>query len=268
MFGSTARGTDTPDSDVDLLVDLRDPTLERVVDLSAKLTAIVGRPVDVVRLQEAEADPSFLSDVVTEGRVLVDREELWARLLEREPTLRRGARRNETRRAEAALAQRTIVRHLEDFPRQYAALETAMAAFGEDFDVQEFKRAFGTRDDMEAYNRVQAVERAVSRVQNFVAELAGAGMKLARISCPPIDQDGSSAQQAFEALRDAGVIGRALCRRLVRAQKARSMLEHGYVETPAGDVHRAAELVHATALDFIGPYRAWIEPFLTERGPG
>ena len=55
-----------------------------------------------------------------------------------------------------------------------------MAAFG-DFDLQEFKRAFDTADDLEAYNRVQAVERALARVQNFVAELAQAGSKLAQL---------------------------------------------------------------------------------------
>jgi hypothetical protein len=30
----------------------------------------------------------------------------------------------------------------------------------------------------------------------------------------------------------------------------------------AGDVHRAAVTVSKTADDFIGPYRAWIEPYL------
>jgi len=137
-----------------------------------------------------------------------------------------------------------------------------MAAFGGDFDLQHFKDAFTTREDMEAYNRVQALERAVGRVQNFVAELAEAGVKLAELTRPPIADDGSPAQQAYEALRSAGIIDGGLCRRLARAQKARSMIEHSYVQTPAGDVHRAAELVHETSRDFIGRYRAWIEPYL------
>ncbi len=154
------------------------------------------------------------------------------------------------------------MRHLEDFPRQYAALETAMAAFGDDFDLERFKEAFETAEDLEAYNRVQAVERAVGRVQNFVAELAIAGVGLAGLPRPAIEDDGSRAQQAFEALREAKVIDAALCRRLTRAQKARSMIEHSYVQTAAGDVHRATKLVHAAARDFIGPYRAWIEEFL------
>ncbi len=168
----------------------------------------------------------------------------------------------EPRKAEFTRWQRDIVRHLEDFPRQYAALETAMAAFGQDFDLKRFKEAFTTKEDMEAYNRAQALERAVGRVQNFVAQLAEAGMNVARLPRPRIEDDGSSAQQAFEALRDAGVIDGGLCRRLTRAQKARSMIEHSYVQTPAGDIHRAAELVHETARDFIGHYRAWIEPHL------
>jgi uncharacterized protein YutE (UPF0331/DUF86 family) len=137
-----------------------------------------------------------------------------------------------------------------------------MAAFGGEFDMQQFKEAFNTAEDMEAYNRVQAVERAVGRVQNFVADLAEAGTKLAMLPRPAIAERGSVAQQAFEALRDAGVIDRALCRRLTRAQTARSMVEHSYAQTPAGDVHRAAELVHRAALEFIGRYRRWIGPYL------
>lgn len=170
------------------------------------------------------------------------------------------------REAQERRFRRDIVRHLEDFPRQYAALETAMAAFGEDFDLKRFKDAFDTTEDLEAYNRVQAVERALSRVQNFVASLADSGMKLAGLPRPPLAPDGSRAQQVFEALRDAEVIGDGLCRRLTRAQKARSTIEHTYVETAAGDVHRAAELVHATAREFIVAYRGWIAPLLEEGG--
>jgi predicted nucleotidyltransferase len=104
LFGSAAAGADTPASDVDVLVKLHEPSLERVVDLSAKLTATVGRPVDVVRLQDAETEPSFFADVLTEGRVLVDREELWPRLQRRRTSLRNRAAREEGRRAQAALA--------------------------------------------------------------------------------------------------------------------------------------------------------------------
>jgi len=165
------------------------------------------------------------------------------------------------RKVDRARWRREIARCLADFPRQYAALEHAMAAFGEDFDLQRFKRAFDTTEDIDAYNRVQAVERALGRVQNFVADLAQAGAKLARLPPAP-EPHGSPAQRAFAALREAGVLDGELCRRLMRAQDARTMIEHGYLETPAGRVHQTAELVRDGSRDFIGRYRPWIEPYL------
>lgn len=104
LFGSVAAGTDTPASDLDVLVDLRDPSLDQVADLGAKLTAMVGRRVDVVRLSDAEAEPALLADLVAEGRVLVDREKIWPRLRRRQAGMQRHARQDETLRAQAALA--------------------------------------------------------------------------------------------------------------------------------------------------------------------
>jgi uncharacterized protein YutE (UPF0331/DUF86 family) len=170
------------------------------------------------------------------------------------------------RNADRKRWERDIIRHLEDFPRQYAALETAMANFGDDFDLQLFKAGFNTTEaeEMEDYNRVQAVERAVGRVQNYIAELAIVGVRLAQL---PVGDDGSPPHRAFESLRDAKVIDGGLCRRLIRAQQARVMIEHSYVETAAGDVHRATTLVHEAARDFIGRYRGWIAPHLEAGGP-
>jgi predicted nucleotidyltransferase len=104
LFGSVARGTSAPRSDVDVLVTLRDGRLERVVELSAKLTDATGRRVDVVRLEDAESEPSFLADVIADGRVLVDREGLWPRLRSRERGLRRTGRSSQAERTGAALA--------------------------------------------------------------------------------------------------------------------------------------------------------------------
>lgn len=166
------------------------------------------------------------------------------------------------RKVDRKRRRRDIVRCLEDFPRQYAALEHAMAAFGVDFEFREFKAAYEADTDMDAYNRVQAVERAVGRVQNYVADLAVAGTQLAALSPQP-NAKGSAVHQAFRTLRDAKVIGGELCRRLMRAQDARTAIEHGYIELPAGRVHQSAELIHDAAREFIGRYRAWIEPYLT-----
>jgi uncharacterized protein YutE (UPF0331/DUF86 family) len=169
----------------------------------------------------------------------------------------------EPRKVDRKRWRRDIARHLEDFPRQYAALERAMAAFGGNFDLGQFKQAFNTVDDMDAYNRVQAVERALGRVQNFVADLAQAGVKLAQLPHAP-EGHGPPSHQAFAALREAGIINGELCRRLTRAQDARTMIEHGYIETSAGRVHQAAELVRESARDFISAYRAWVETYLDD----
>ena len=165
------------------------------------------------------------------------------------------------RKADVQRWRSEIVDLLADFPRQHAALETAMASFGDGFDLARFKQAYETETDMDAYNRVQAVERALGRVQNYVADLSIAGVKLAGLPLSEANHE-AAAQRAFVTLRDAKVIGAELCRRLTRAQKARTMIEHSYVKVPAGNVHRAAELVRESALDFIRHYRTWIEGHL------
>lgn len=105
LFGSAARGTDTPLSDVDILVSMHDPSLDRVVELEAKLAARTGRRVDVVRLEDAEQQPSFLADIAAVGRVLVDRDGTWPPLRQREPSLRREARVRDARAIRTALAR-------------------------------------------------------------------------------------------------------------------------------------------------------------------
>lgn len=157
---------------------------------------------------------------------------------------------------------RRIVGHMEDFPRQIAALESAMAEFGEDFSLVRFKEAYNAVDDPRTYNRVQSVERAVGRVQNYLTDLAVDGVRLAGLPIGGHADGDSKAKPYFDALREAKVIGADVCGRLEDGQKARSRLEHEYLGMPAGDVYRAAVTVSRTADDLIGPYRAWIAPYL------
>src|ERR1700682_1046545 len=104
LFGSAATDSDGSRSDVDLLVELRDPSLDRTVDLSSKLTSILGRRVDVVRWGDAQVDPSFLLNAVADGRVLVDREKRWKRLQQQMSTSRVHGRAQRVERARPALA--------------------------------------------------------------------------------------------------------------------------------------------------------------------
>lgn len=96
LFGSTATGEDTPISDVDLLIVHRRPGWRTQVDLRMRLRRVLGTPVDVVMLEQAEEQPSLLADVLREGRVLVDRDGLWRALRERrDEILAAGAREDE-----------------------------------------------------------------------------------------------------------------------------------------------------------------------------
>lgn len=81
---------------------------------------------------------------------------------------------------------------------------------------------------------MQAVERSAELVQNYVAELAQAAVKLTGLPTPTMPDDGSRPQRAFESLRASGVIGAALCKRLIRAHKRRSLIQHAHPGLAAG----------------------------------
>jgi predicted nucleotidyltransferase len=107
LFGSTATGEDTPVSDVDLLIVHRRPEWRTQVNLRMRLRRALGTPVDVVMLEQAEEQPSLLADVLREGRVLIDRDDLWSVLQHRrEQILAAGAHEDEQImvRAHATLA--------------------------------------------------------------------------------------------------------------------------------------------------------------------
>jgi uncharacterized protein len=81
LFGSAARGDDSEESDVDLIVEMRDSSLVRIVDLELKLEELLERHVDVLTLEDAGTNPVLLAEAVAEGRAIVDREERWAQLV-------------------------------------------------------------------------------------------------------------------------------------------------------------------------------------------
>lgn len=99
VFGSVARGDDREDSDIDLLVDLADPSWAGRQRLNTRLERRFDRPVELVLLERAgKADPSLLVEVLRDGRVIVDRDDVWRALRRRTPSLRRAARVDEVRR--------------------------------------------------------------------------------------------------------------------------------------------------------------------------
>ena len=103
LYGSTARGDDRADSDIDVLVDFRDDTAASPSALARRLEAAVGRSVDVARLSRVRSEsPLLLTRVVDQGRVLVDRDDTWASLRKARENVARTARRRQSRRRQEA----------------------------------------------------------------------------------------------------------------------------------------------------------------------
>ena len=48
VFGSFAKGDESPESDVDIIVDLAEPTFDNYMDLKFRLEDVLKRPVDLV----------------------------------------------------------------------------------------------------------------------------------------------------------------------------------------------------------------------------
>lgn len=101
LFGSTAVGEDRPDSDLDLLIVRRSATARAKAALSIRLSRALSKQVHLVDLEQAEASPTLLADVLLEGRPLIDRDGLWGGLLDRREEIVGRARAEE-----AALAAR------------------------------------------------------------------------------------------------------------------------------------------------------------------
>jgi predicted nucleotidyltransferase len=99
LFGSLARGDDRADSDVDLLVELREAAPAARVDLRHRLEAATGRSVQLVETRSAERSPVLLAEILRDGRPLVDRAGLWPALQSRRAAVERAARAEAQRRA-------------------------------------------------------------------------------------------------------------------------------------------------------------------------
>ncbi len=104
LFGSAARGDDGGDSDLDLIVALRDPSMEGMVELQDRLERRLGREVDVLSVEAASSNDLLISMAVEEGRVLVDRIDLWPDLRSELGALRRRADRTSKRERQRSLA--------------------------------------------------------------------------------------------------------------------------------------------------------------------
>lgn len=62
VFGSVAREENTEDSDIDIVVELHDPDLNTLYELTSSLRSLYGCEVDVVRMRDS-LRPSFKANI-------------------------------------------------------------------------------------------------------------------------------------------------------------------------------------------------------------
>jgi uncharacterized protein YutE (UPF0331/DUF86 family) len=143
---------------------------------------------------------------------------------------------------------------VSDVRRHLIALRTAMAEFGEDFDLEQFQQAYDS-DDPVLLNRVKAVERGVDQLYNYIAELAAFGLELAELRTR---RQETNARADLDSLRRIGVIGPERARRLQRLRELRRLLVHEYATATAEQVHEAARIIASEFAPFYDGYRQWI----------
>jgi predicted nucleotidyltransferase len=102
LFGSVARGDDDEESDVDLLVGLRDPDLSNRVALARRLRKHIDLPLEVIALEDALRRASFMVEILRDGRVLVDRDGRWREMRARADHFDEQAKEDSRVRAERA----------------------------------------------------------------------------------------------------------------------------------------------------------------------
>jgi predicted nucleotidyltransferase len=104
LFGSVARGDETDGSDIDVLVDLRDESLESIGRLRRRLRDAAARDVQLVTIDAASSSPVLMADVVEDGRVLVDRDDVWPAWRDQATRLRATAGRTQSEHVARARA--------------------------------------------------------------------------------------------------------------------------------------------------------------------
>jgi predicted nucleotidyltransferase len=95
LYGSGARGDEDAGSDLDLLVHLAPDAPHGPTALATRLIAVAAREVDIAQLDRIEAGaPLLLARVLDEGRVIVDRDGMWAGLQHRRRAIHARAKRS------------------------------------------------------------------------------------------------------------------------------------------------------------------------------
>jgi uncharacterized protein YutE (UPF0331/DUF86 family) len=154
----------------------------------------------------------------------------------------------------ASVLKMKVRARVGDVRRHLIALRTAMADFGEDFELEAFRSAHASADP-QALNRAKAVERGVDQLYNYIADLASCGLELAELRSRGQE---TNAHRDLQALADNRVLSAELVKRLQRLRELRRLLVHEYATATAEEIHESARIVSDAFPLFYNAYVEWI----------
>jgi predicted nucleotidyltransferase/uncharacterized protein YutE (UPF0331/DUF86 family) len=245
VFGSVARGDDTVESDVDLLVALHDHGLRQRMALSGRLCRSTGLNVEVVALDDAERRASLMVEILRDGRVLIDRDGRWPQLC-----AQRG--RIEDR---AEPLRDSYNETLDALRRRFEQLEAAVAQFPPGLDEQALSAAWHSEDPVER-NRADNVLSSFERTYMLLMDLATLSMKLGRRLGVV---DGDERLSPVEALHELQILSQPACDALDAQREVRNSSQHVYVELAVSTLRGAVEQQLESTPRVIRSITSWVD---------
>jgi predicted nucleotidyltransferase len=250
LYGSVARGDDTADSDLDLLVSLGEDRPDAAVKLAVRLERMMGREVDVARLNRVQDTASLLLlRAIDEGRVVLDRDDEWSGLKTHRSEIARRARRSHEAEPDRFRAR------LERLSAQRTALRRAMGQFGKDFDANAWMNAYDSPDP-DDINRVFTVTGGYLALVNNTAGAIKAGIKLTGLKSTP-GMPGLPGM--VDAVRVDGGFTKRQAETFVELYRTRNRLQHSSPDIEADEVHRQVRLLLRHLPGLVKSYLAWLE---------
>ena len=96
LFGSFARGSSHQNSDLDLMVEIKNESSVRYRQLLMRIQNKIKKEVQIVSRETAETSPQLMVNIIEEGRVLIDREQNWTEIRDSLAKWQRKARSGES----------------------------------------------------------------------------------------------------------------------------------------------------------------------------
>lgn len=275
VYGSVARGDADPDSDIDLLVELKRDDPRVAADLRRRLERASGREVGLARLPRVDSDaPLLLTEILAEGRVLVDRADRWQELQSQRASIERRAQvayaeqMRATREALERIERPGGMKHgatraeiarmgkrLRNVDTQLTALDLAISEVSDDrLDGPEWERAFVSGDPHDINGVVNPIVGGYEHVVQNMIELAKAASRVTG----KLEGRRPRAEDAIAFLGQAGAISPRDKERLDQLYVFRGRVSHESPDITADDVALHAERALVELPPMIKSIRRWL----------